>query len=164
MRYARFTQQLHALSMQSTVLDGASSSTDADAARRKKKKTELDRIEYEIRVMDQGRQSSVLPLRGSWLALITAIFGTTSGLGTLDDPQSDTLLALLTRASIASAVEQYEECLHALRMQLGQEQSLYQDDAELLSNLRQVQAGLHRKKEVVERRAEENISAKALTK
>lgn len=95
--------------------------------RMRKKRLELEHLEYEIQ---QGQKE----------------------LSILEPPHSDAILALLTRATLASAVEQYQSCLIALEQELEEEEARRIEDEEMLRDIGEVRIGLEKRKAVLTER------------
>lgn len=72
----------------------------------------------------------------------------------LDPPHSDAILTLLTRATLASAIEQYEAGLQILRSEWQTQQGKLDEDEELVGDLEEVRIGLERRQEVLRARRE----------
>ncbi|PWN38353.1 uncharacterized protein FA14DRAFT_153677 [Meira miltonrushii] len=95
--------------------------------RMRKKRIELEYLDYEI---EQAQKDLTI----------------------LEPPHSDAILALLTRATLASAVEQYQASIASLERELDEEKSRRKEDDEMLHDIGEVRIGLEKRKAVLKER------------
>jgi hypothetical protein len=95
--------------------------------RMRKKRIELEYLDYEI---EQAQKDLTI----------------------LEPAHSDAILALLTRAILASAVEQYQQSIVSLERELDEEKARRKDDEEMLRDIGEVRIGLEKRKAVLTER------------
>lgn len=74
----------------------------------------------------------------------------------IEEPYSDEIAAILTRATIASAIQQYDAGMKVLQDELRSEQEYIDDERDLLYQLQKVRQGLTKRRDVLARRQKSN--------
>lgn len=101
--------------------------TEGKEERMRKKRIELEYLDFEI---EQAQED----------------------LTVLEPAHNDAILALLTRATLASAAEQYQHSIASLERELDEEKKRRKEDEDMLHDIGEVRIGLEKRKAVLTER------------
>lgn len=131
--WAKVRERTHRLTEQQSQVSKENDGTqetgkdEGKEERMRKKRIELEYLDYEI---EQAQKDLTI----------------------LEPPHSDAILALLTRATLASAVEQYQQAIITLERELDEEKARRKEDDEMLRDIGEVRIGLEKRKAVLTER------------